>query len=95
MNKEIELQFEMLYQFEWLLVTYYTEAASKNRLHSIVLNGTYPLDVVEITHEKQYADLKQQVYAAMANNSANYWDDVANAVQHGCPFDEPLPALVK
>lgn len=88
MNKEKKLEFEMFYEFETLLVTYCTDGPTRNRLYSILLNGTYPLDVIEITTEKKFADIKQQVFAAMANNSESYWQK--EEMPHGCPFDEAI-----
>lgn len=85
MQKEIELEFEMRYQFDSLLVVYCTEGIHKNRIQDIIVNGTYPLDTSEVWHNKYYKNLKDQVSYAMDNNSHSYWEEeqekkeVANA----------------
>lgn len=92
MNKEKQLQFQMNHGFEKLLVTFCSDGPTRNRLHSILLNDTYPLDVIGIATEKQYADIKDQVWSAMANNSQSYWSEQVEAPTPacGCPFDEPI-----
>ena len=49
---EIELEFEMRYQFDSLRVVYRTEGIHKNRIQDIIVNGTYPLDTTEVWHNK-------------------------------------------
>jgi hypothetical protein len=83
MKKETELQFETRFEFDTLLVTFYSESPDKNRLHSVLLNSTYPLDVADINTDKQYRNLKQVINDAMANNSHSHWNQLS-----GCPFDE-------
>lgn len=75
MQKEIELEFEMRYQFDSLLVVYCTEGIHKNRIQDIIVNGTYPLDTTEVWHNKYHKDLKEQVSYAMDNNSHSYWEE--------------------
>ena len=41
MQKEIELEFEMRYQFDSLRVVYCTEGIHKNRIQDIIVNGTF------------------------------------------------------
>ena len=62
MQKEIELEFEMRYQFDSLRVVYCTEGIHKNRIQDIIVNGTYPLDTTEVWHNKYYKNLKDQAH---------------------------------
>lgn len=69
------LSFSMIHHTNFLLVQYFTDGPEKNNLHSVVINGTYPLNLIDIASEPKYAELKDEIFAAMANNSNSFWED--------------------
>lgn len=73
---EKQLEYFTNYGSGYILhVTYWTEGPEKNRLHDVIVNGTFPLDVADIATNKEYRDLKDYIMASMANNSQSYWQD--------------------
>lgn len=73
MKKEVEIIYSTPYKFDMLVVTYYSEGPGRNRLHDVIVNETFPLDVADVCTNHHYRELKEHLFASMRNNSQNYW----------------------
>ena len=74
-GEDVRLEFHTQYERDWFHVIYHSDSPSINRVHEIIVNRSFPLDVPEIFTNPAYREFREFIAAAVANNSETYWTD--------------------
>lgn len=73
-GEDVRLEFHTTWDgVNWFHVIYNTDSPSSNRVHEILMNRSFPLDVPEIFCNPAYREFREFVAAAVVNNSESYW----------------------